>query len=189
MQSTSGSAGFDVNLTLRRTNRMFDEMIAAMKLKGAQNRRDAFAKLESALKQRAKTARQPLRLVARYVVNTRKAISNSVCDSLLALMVPADTQAQNADDRTRIKNDLVRVGFALATDRAEQGGYPMDLDVLVPKYLDVLPLDRMVEQPLRYVARENGFLLYSVGANGRDDGGAMNGQQNQDDVSFELPPP
>ena len=122
MQSTSGSAGFDVNLTLRRTNRMFDEMIAAMKLKGAQNRRDAFAKLESALKQRAKTARQPLRLVARYVVNTRKAISNSVCDSLLALMVPADTQAQNADDRTRIKNDLVRVGFALATDRAEQGG-------------------------------------------------------------------
>ncbi|MEK6261482.1 MAG: hypothetical protein AABP62_23025 [Planctomycetota bacterium] len=189
MQSTSGSAGFDINVTLRRTNRAFDDLIAAMRLKGAQNRRDAFAELEANLKQRALASRQPLRLVAGYVINSRKTISNSVCDSLLVLMVPAYTQAQNADDRTRIKSDLVRVGFALAAYRAELDGYPMELDVLVPKYLDVLPLDRMVDQPLRYVARENGFLLYSVGANGRDDGGAMNGQQNQDDVSFEVPPP
>ena len=102
---------------------------------------------------------------------------------------PAATQYQNADDRTRIKSDLVRVGFALAMHRAGLGGYPKDLDALVPKYLDTLPLDRMIDQPLRYVVRENGFLLYSVGANVLDDSGAMNGQQNQDDVSFEVPPP
>lgn len=189
MQSTSGSAGFDINVTLRRTNRMFDDMIAVMRLKGDQNRRDAFAELEANLKQRALAARQPLRLVAGYLINSRKTISNSVCDSLLGLMVPAYTQAQNADDRTRIKSDLVRVGFALAAYRAELGGYPKELDALVPKYLDALPLDRMIDQPLRYVVRENGFLLYSVGANGRDDGGAMNGQQNQDDVSFDVSPP
>ena len=46
MQSTAGSAGFDFNVTMRRTNQVFDDIIAAMKLKGAQNRRDAFAKLK-----------------------------------------------------------------------------------------------------------------------------------------------
>ena len=189
MQSTAGSAGFDFNVTMRRTNQVFDDIIAAMKLKGAQNRRDAFARLETDLKQRAQASRHPLRLVAGYVINSRKAISNSVSDTLVMLMVPAFTQAQIADDRTRIKSDLVRVGFALAAHRAELGGYPKELDALVPKYLEALPLDRMVDQPLRYVVRENGFLLYSIGANGRDDGGAMNGQQNQDDVSFEVPPP
>ena len=65
----------------------------------------------------------------------------------------------------------------------------MELDALVPKYLDVLPLDRMVDQPLRYAVRENGFLIYSVGANGRDDDGANAERQNLDDVSFEVPPP
>ena len=189
MQFTAGSAGFDLNVTMRRTNQVFDDIIAAMKLEGAQNRRDAFARLEAELKQRAQASRHPLRLVAGYVINSRKAVSNSVSDTLVMLMVPAFTQAQIADDRTRIRSDLVRLGFALATYRTELGGYPKELDDLVPKYLDALPSDRMVDQPLRYVMREDGFLLYSVGANGRDDGGAMNGQQNQDDVSFEVPPP
>ena len=188
MQFTAGGAGFDLNVTLRRTNRMFDNTVAAMKLKGAQNRREAFAKLEADLDQRVKAARQPLRLVANYVINSRKAISEMVGDTLLALLTPAFTQAQNADDRARIKSDLVRVGFALAAYRAELGGYPKELDALVPKYLDVLPSDRMVDQPLRYVVRENGFLLYSVGANGRDDDGVMSGQKNQDDVVFEVSP-
>lgn len=187
MQSTAGSTGFDLNVTLRRTNRMFDDTVAAMKMKGAQNRRDAFNKLETDLDQRVKTARQPLRLIANYVIISRRAISEMVGDTLLALLTPAFTQAQNSDDRSRIKIDLVRVGFALATYKAETGGYPKELDALVPKYLDALPLDRMNDQPLRYVVRENGFLLYSVGANGRDDGGTMNGQKDQDDVSFEVP--
>ncbi len=188
MQSTAGSAGFDFNVTMRRTNQVFDDIIAAMKLKGAQNRRDAFARLEADLKQRSQAARHPLRLIAGFVVSGRKAISNSVSDTLVMLMAPAFTQYQNADDRTRIKSDLVLVGFALASYRAELGDYPQELAALVPKYLDALPSDRMVDQPLRYVVRENGFLLYSVGANGRDEGGVMKGQLNQDDVSFEVPP-
>lgn len=101
-QYGSRLAGCDVNVTLRRMNQMFDDMVAAMKLKGTQNRRDAFAKLEADLKQRVQTARQPLRLAASYVINSRKTITNSVSDILLSLMVPAFTQAQNADDRIRV---------------------------------------------------------------------------------------
>ena len=188
MQFTSVGAGFDLNVTLRRVNCLFDDSIAAMKLKDVQKRREALVKLSADLNQRARTNRQPLRLVAGFVINPRKAISNSVSDTLIALMEPSFTQALKSDDRVRIKSDLVRVGFAIAAYRAEQGGYPSELEALVPKYFAALPTDRMSDQPLRYVVRENGFLIYSVGANGRDDDGANAEQQNQDDVSFEVPP-
>lgn len=189
MQSTSVSAGFDLNVTLRRLNRRFDDSVAAMKLKDVQQRREALDKLNADLNQRAKTNRQPLRLAAGFVISPRKAISNSASDTLLALMEPVFAQALKSDDRVRIKSDLARVGFALAAYRAERGGYPMGLNALVPKYLAALPTDRMNDQPLRYVRRENGFLIYSVGANGRDDDGANAERQNLDDVSFEVPPP
>ncbi len=186
-QYASGLSGSDINVMLRRVNRMFDGMIAAMKLKDAQKRRDALAKVNLDLDRRMKDAQHPVRLVTSYF--SRKARSNSVSDIMDALMEPAFTQAQTSDDRTRIKSDLVRVGFALAAYRAEQGNYPMALDVLVPKYLSALPPDRMNDLPLRYVARENGFSLYSVGPNGRDDGGSMTGLRGDDDIPFDVPRP
>lgn len=189
MQSTSVGAGFDLNVTLRRLNCMFDDSIAAMKLKGVQQRREALDKLSADLDRRAKTNLQPLRLAAGFVISPRKAISNSVSDTLLAMMEPSFTIALQSDDRVRIKSDLVRVGFALAAYRAERGGYPSELKSLVPMYLAALPTDRMNDQPLRYVRRENGFLIYSVGANGLDDDGANAERQNQDDIPFEVPPP
>jgi hypothetical protein len=64
---------------------------------------------------------------------------------------------------------------AIATKRYElkHGKAPADLSALVPEFLPALPLDMIDGQPLRYQLVENGrFTLYSVGANGHDDGGA-----------------
>lgn len=47
-----------------------------------------------------------------------------------------------------------------------------DLTVLVPDFLAAVPTDRMDGQPLRYrLLAGNTFLLYSVGEDGKDDGG------------------
>ena len=49
---------------------------------------------------------------------------------------------------------------------------PPDLSALVPEYVPQLPHDWMDGQPLRYRVNADGtFTLYSVGLNGRDDGG------------------
>jgi hypothetical protein len=49
---------------------------------------------------------------------------------------------------------------------------PADLATLVPEYLSELPHDWMDGQPLRYHPNPDGtFTLYSVGADGHDDGG------------------
>src|SRR5262249_52975358 len=52
------------------------------------------------------------------------------------------------------------------------GKYPARLDDLAPAYLKEVPLDFMDGKPLRYRTKEDGtFLLYSVGEDGKDDGG------------------
>jgi len=180
--------GMDINTMLRRTNQMYDDLVSAMRKSSFAERKQALAAIDNEFAQRIATARKPLRQIANLIVNTRKAISTSVGDVLLSMLIPAYSQAEIAQMRAQIRRDLVRIGFAVTAYHAEQGVYPPALDVLVPKYLSSVPLDQFTEKPLVYVPREKGFLIYSIGDNGRDDGGLMGGPNKGDDVSLEVPP-
>ncbi|MBS0205346.1 MAG: hypothetical protein JSS49_20775 [Planctomycetes bacterium] len=83
----------------------------------------------------------------------------------------------------------MRTGFALAACRAEQGSYPKNLDELVPEFLTAVPLDKYTDKPLIYTPLENGFLVYSVGANGMDDGGQESNGRKVDDIGLQVPIP
>jgi hypothetical protein len=62
--------------------------------------------------------------------------------------------------------------IALKRYQLKHGNYPADLNSLVPEFLPAVPLDPVDGQPLRYRPNADGtFLLYSVGENGKDDGG------------------
>ena len=70
--------------------------------------------------------------------------------------------------------DLARVAIALERYRLAHGQYPDSLDVLAPQFIDRLPHDIINGQPLHYQRTANGqFILYSVGWNETDDGGAV----------------
>ena len=61
---------------------------------------------------------------------------------------------------------------ALERFRLAQGEYPKNLDALVPQFLDTIPNDVIDGRPLHYRRASGGtFVLYSVGWNGRDEGG------------------
>ncbi len=62
---------------------------------------------------------------------------------------------------------------ALAVERYRLGRerLPDALGQLVPDYLAVVPEDPFDGMPLRYRRMERGFVVYSVGENGQDDGG------------------
>lgn len=72
--------------------------------------------------------------------------------------------------------DQARVEFASIAIAAERyrlfaSKYPDTLNELVPSFLGSMPQDPFDGQPLRYRRTENGYLLYSVGYNQRDDNG------------------
>ena len=70
--------------------------------------------------------------------------------------------------------DLARVACALERHRLATGEYPETLAALAPKFIDQIPPDVNNGQPLHYHRTNAGqFLLYSVGGNGKDDGGIV----------------
>jgi hypothetical protein len=71
-----------------------------------------------------------------------------------------------------IQNRLLSTAFALQAYRKERGRYPEGLQELVPRYLHRLPEDYFADgKSLRYQKRGERYRLYSVGPDGRDDGG------------------
>ncbi len=73
---------------------------------------------------------------------------------------------------TRTELDATLTLFALNEYHCRNDAYPDTLDQLVPEFLPRLPIDYADRQPLRYRRTAEGFLLYSIGQNGVDDGGS-----------------
>jgi len=57
---------------------------------------------------------------------------------------------------------------------------PAELAVLVPQYLNEVPIDPFDGQPIRYRRTEAGYLLYSIMEDGQDNGGRTREEAGQD---------
>ncbi|HEV7280021.1 MAG TPA: hypothetical protein VGN57_07385 [Pirellulaceae bacterium] len=68
--------------------------------------------------------------------------------------------------------------------RHAEGELPETLDALVPKYLSEVPRDVLAEPaaPVKYLATEAGFVVYSVGRDQKDDGATRPDGRELDDV-------
>lgn len=87
---------------------------------------------------------------------------------------PAIEFVMEQSDAMRSLHELVVTAIALERYRLEHGGYPPGLGALVPGYMDVMPMDAIDEQPLRYRGERDVYTLWSIGLNGVDDGGVWN---------------
>ena len=67
--------------------------------------------------------------------------------------------------------EVARVGLGLKIFRQKNGAYPDSLDKLAPEFLDVIPVDPFTGQALVYRKDGEGFVLYSVGSDLKDDNG------------------
>ena len=82
---------------------------------------------------------------------------------------------------------LVAIELALRAYQSERGRPPTRLDDLVTNYLSRVPSDPFTAQPMVYRSQATNWLLYSVGPDGKDDGGAPagRGSQAKGDVRFD----
>jgi hypothetical protein len=64
-----------------------------------------------------------------------------------------------------------RTGLACRLYKSRTGSYPERLDALVPGILSEVPIDPFTGQPLVYRRDGEGFIVYSLGSNEKDDGG------------------
>jgi hypothetical protein len=64
-----------------------------------------------------------------------------------------------------------RVGLACRIHKSRTGAYPENLEALVPGLLTEVPIDPFTGKPLVYRREGQGFIVYSLGSNLKDDGG------------------
>lgn len=85
----------------------------------------------------------------------------------------ADWQLIDWIARSEGTKRMAIVAIALKRYQLKYGKYPSNLDSLAPEFVHAVPPDPIDGKPLRYRQNEDGtFLLYSIGLNGSDDGGA-----------------
>ena len=74
--------------------------------------------------------------------------------------------------QTQLTLETAKLSIALERYYLKHDRYPEQLDALIPEFLQKVALDPMSARPFHYqVLEPDGFELYSVGWNGRDDQG------------------
>jgi hypothetical protein len=97
----------------------------------------------------------------------------------------------DASLRTRAHLRCAMVGVAVERYRLIRGHWPTSLAEIPPNILPAVPLDPFDGKPLKYVHRDDGVTVYSVGADEQDNGGEVgdnNGAGNKPgtDICFRL---
>jgi hypothetical protein len=159
---------------LRNGNRMYDRMAQAARSKDRAQRLKEFDKIDEDL-EHLKKGSADLTTLAKLLLKKgppEKNIGETIADMMVRMLAPAVRKVQNAHDRLGQVHGNVQIAFALAAYHADHGRYPAKLEDLVPKYLSTVPDDRFSGKPLIYKPADKGYLFYSVGVDGKDQGGS-----------------
>jgi len=90
---------------------------------------------------------------------------------LTQMFVPPLMRALKQQGEADCKVALVRAALGVEMYRAEHGAFPETLEAVVPQYLEAVPVDPYDGKAIRYSAADGGFVVYSIGEDGSDDGG------------------
>lgn len=178
-----GDSEIDWNVTFRLGNTWFDRFVEASRKPLPLDRRNAVKEIEKDILSLTQTIKDvnSINRVSREELH--KVCSERIAQAFVILYIPALCTYNTAIDRSSMNSDLTRLAFALAQYRADNGSYPEKLAILTQKYIDEIPKDIFNnDADLHYVREGEGYMLYSVGMNGGDDGGKGPGD-NEDDLT------
>ncbi len=186
----STDAAIDWNAILRMANAWYDRVVVGMRKSTRSERSKANDEILRDF--HAEAAAKGWKTVLSAAVNPRDARSRTIGLVIMAMMLPAGSALCDAEGRSTMLLDETKLALALAAYRADNGSYPGKLADLVPKYIAEIPKDIFNnDADLHYARQGNGYLLYSVGPSGKDDGGRgegdRTGKEDWDDLAVRVP--
>jgi hypothetical protein len=187
-----GDVEIDWDTVLRMGNSWFDRQVKVLRISSPIERRKANADIDEDLRKLQESAKNIKSLKGLSPDNLRKVGSEKIGQACVAVLLTPSI-CVNIADRAAMTSDLTQLAFALAAYRADHDAYPDNLDDVAPKYIPSVPKDIFRNNsPLHYARRDNGFVLYSVGLNGRDDKGRSqyddkNADKGWDDLVVRVP--
>lgn len=117
-----------------------------------------------------------------------KIIDDNPKSVIVAIYSPGLNSKIQVTVRADAQHRLVEIALAMCRYRAKNGRYPEKLDDLIPDFIALVPLDPFDGKPIRLKYSDDKLVIYSVGPDGIDDGGAtFDAQTQKGDITFELP--
>ena len=189
----SRKAEINWDLILREANSWFDRLVDASRQPIRAVRQESLGKLEedfSVLKQKA----VDVKIFAKEMIgNPREALSERLSQVLLSIFFPDYVTHFSVYNRTIMQFELDKLSFALAAYHADHDAYPAKFADLTPKYVAEVPKDIFNDSDLHYILEGKGYLLYSVGINGKDDDAKScydrKEEEDWDDLVVRVPAP
>jgi hypothetical protein len=150
----------DWNAALRKVNAWYDRLEEA-------GRRPTFARRKRAVEEimrdlDAMRARQ----------DGWRALFTPIEDRALVMVLPAMNRAYLVEARVQSAGVMTEIALALSSFRAQTGEYPAALRELAPTYFKADPVDPVTGQPPVYHQEGAGYVLRSLGPDGRANDGA-----------------
>ena len=136
----------------------------------------------SAFAKKYKNKVNPAGVFDGYLTNgsVSAALKETVSNSVISELLPATGAVNLAASRAFCRRQNLATFHALEIYRSIHNEYPESLAQLVPDLLPSSPNDVFSGKPLIYQRTADGFLLYSVGENGRDENGRTFGEDGDD---------
>ena len=161
----------DWDVVFRMYNSSMDQGEEASRQATILKKREALKKLDEAASAAASRVNDPAKLKKLLSSDTSPAeISRQLAEILLEPDGGSGAYVW-AEGATTAKTQLTDFAFALARYHNDHAAYPRRLAELSPKYMAEVPKDPWSDREYLYRPKDNGYLLYSVGRNGKDDGG------------------
>jgi hypothetical protein len=107
--------------------------------------------------------------------------------SVWTIAIPHWSKAATNDAEIQARLFVASVALAIERYRLSHGRLPSTLSDLVPEYFPAVPLDPYATTALKYKRLPNGFVVYSIGQDGRDNGGSKKPEQVSEATSYDLP--
>jgi hypothetical protein len=146
------------------------------------------AKTLGMMSRKVEIARSPENKTAELAAFDRQMQSMSPFYVLTRMALPSLTRSIQIWNRRTAELRCARTAIAAELHRIDTGGWPATIEHLVPESLDAVPLDPFDGKPLRYLVSDEGIVIYSIGDDGTDDGGAIARENDRrpTDVGFRL---
>jgi len=104
------------------------------------------------------------------------------------MWLPSISRRVVSEASTQARIRLATTALAVEAFRRTRGRLPVELEELTPQFLGAVPTDPFDGHPLRYRLRPRGYIIYSVDADGHDDGGREppENKKSADTNSYDL---
>jgi len=175
------------DLVRHQTQDMYTTIVHASRLADLQQRSETLLNIDARLARRRELSTDNVLQRVMEQPTLTAAFSSLVADQLSGLFLPAVNAVDSARNRSNVRRQLGELLLAVEQFRQRTGRYPESLSQLAAAEPELTVIDPFAAAPLTYEVRDNGFTIYSIGVNRKDDGGKTYGEElNADDLRVSV---